>query len=362
MADLDIEKTDVLERHKGANAYNYADYSVAAQILDYAENKETFVDFDNAAKYWGYYKKYGQLKKAIDTLALYTVGKGYDTENFYKVILDRLSGIREDTSHSLFWNMMVTSLVQGDAFAEIIRNDNGSLVNLKPICPSRMRVVFGENGLIKRYEQLKLGKVSKKFQPKDIFHIINDRIGDEQHGTSVIECCEWVINAIEEAKRDYRILLHRNVVPVRIIEVDTQNTTKRNHLMTEYKEAIRKGEVLVVPKGTVEIKDTTIQVQDPIQWIQSLENYFYLAVGIPKTIASPEGVSEGASKVGYLLFEPIYTYRQVLMEADIWQQLAIKLTFKRPPSLKENMQENEQKNTSQTGFQPKETQINMERE
>jgi len=358
MTELNISKTTVLERHEGSNAFSNAEYETASQALEYSENDEVYIDFPNAAKYWGYYKKYGQLKKAIDTLSLYTVGKGYATEPYYKVIMDNWRGIGEDTAVSIFWNMEVTKYTQGDAFAEIIRDEKSNrILNVKPISPERMRVVYGKNGIIKRFEQVKNGKVDVKFKPEEIFHISNDRVGDEQRGVSVVECCEWVINAIEEARRDYRVLLHRNVVPVRIIEVDTDDTTKRNAFMTEYKDAIQKGEVLVVPKGTVSISDTKIQIQDPIQWIQSLENYFYLAVGIPKTIASPEGVSEGTSKVGYLLFEPIYTYRQTLLEADIWAQLQIRLTFNRPPSLMDNMQSNEAKNTSQTGFQPKDTQV-----
>jgi len=271
------------------------------------------------------------------------------------MIMRYWKGIGEDTSHSLFWNMLVTSLVQGDAFAEIVRKEASEgqrVINLKIISPERMRKVYGKNGLLKRYEQITTNGIIK-FKPEDIFCISNDRIGDEQRGTSVIECCEWVINAIEEARRDYRVLLHRNVVPVRIIEVDTDDTTKRNKLMTEYKAAIQAGEVLVVPKGTIEIKDTKIQIQDPIAWIQSLEAYFYLAVGIPQVIASPNAISEGTSKVGYLIFEPIYTWRQTLLEADIKQQLNIDLVFNKPPSLMDNVQTNEAKNTSQTAFQPK---------
>ena len=107
---------------------------------------------------------------------------------------------------------------------------------------------------------------------------------------------------------------------------------------------------------------TTIQIQDPIAWIQSLENYFYLAVGIPKVIASPDGLSEGSSKVGYLMFEPIYSFRQILLEADIWNQLNLQIKFNRPPSLQDNIQSNEAKNTSQTGFQPGDMQVGMSNE
>ena len=360
MVENDPTKSATIEIHKGSNAFDISDYAVDSQPLDYTEGDEVTIDFPNAAKYFGYYKKYGQLKKAIDTLSIYVVGKGFSTDINASVILDHISGWGEDTIHSILWNMQVTSMIQGNAFAEIIREQD-KIVNLKPISPERMRIILNKKGKIIRYEQIS-SSGNIKFSPKDILHICNDRIGDEQRGTSVIECCEWVIDAIEEAKRDYRVLLHRNVVPVRIVEIDTDDTTKRNTFIAQYKDAIQKGEVLIVPKGSVEIKENQIQIQDPIAWIQSLENYFYLAVGIPKVIASPDALSEGSSKVGYLVFEPIYTFRQTLLEADIWKQLGIKIKFNRPPSLQDNIQSNEAKNTSQLNFQPKDMAANISRE
>jgi len=360
MAELDVTKSTIAERHTGSNAFKMADYSVSSQSLEHTEGDKVVVSFPDAEKYIGYYKKYGQLKKAIDTLSLYVVGKGYSTDPKSQVDLDHLKGWGEDTIHSILWNMQVMSMVVGDSFAEIVRVD-GRLVNLKPISAERMKIILNKQGIIKRYEQI-TADGDKKFQPYEIFHICNDRIGDEQRGTSVVECCQWVIDAIEEARRDYRVLLHRNVVPVRIVEIDTDDATKRNSFIVQYKDAIQKGEVLVVPKGTVEFKNDQIQVQDPIAWIQSLENYFYLAVGIPKVIASPDGLSEGSSKVSYLIFEPIYTFRQLLLEADIWNQLGIRIKFNRPPSLQDNIQTNEAKNTSQIGFQPKDMEVNQSRE
>lgn len=358
MSELNVTKSATLEVHSGTNNFSSTDYTTSAQSLEYSEGKEVLIGFPDASKYFGYYKKYGQLKKAIDTLCTYVVGKGFEIpDNRTKVILEHISGWGEDTIHSILWNMVVTSMVQGDAFAEIIRKDD-TIVNLKPISPERMQIVLNEKGFIKKYVQTtKDGET--EFKKEDILHICNDRIGDEQRGTSVIECCEWVIDAIEEARRDYRVLLHRNVVPVRIIEVDTDDTAKRDKFIAQYKDAIQKGEVLVIPKGTVEIKDNQIQVQDPIAWIQSLENYFYLAVGIPKVIASPDALSEGSSKVGYLVFEPIYTFKQMLLEADLKNQLGITIKFNRPPSLQDNIQSNEAKNTSQTSFQPKDMAVNM---
>lgn len=352
MAELNITKSTVLTR-------GIEDYSTSSQALDFSMGKdEVAIDFPKAAQYFGYYKKYGQLKKAIDTLWIYVVGKGYTTDPLTEANLDNFDGWGEDTSHSIFWNMGVTSMIVGDAFAEIIEVED-KIINLKPISPERARIILNSKGRIKAYEFQNLDKAWVRLPPEKVFHICNDRIADEQRGTSVIESCQWVIDAIEEARRDYRVVLHRNVVPVRIIEVDTEDTTQRNAFMAEYKDAISKGEVLVVPKGTVEFKADQITIQDPINWIQSLENYFYLAVGIPKVIASPDNLSEGSSKVGYLIFEPIYTYRQVLFEQDLWNQLFLRLKFNRPPSLQDNIQTNEAKNTSQTGFQPKDMSVGL---
>jgi hypothetical protein len=347
MPELDISKTTILER-------NLQDYSVPSQNLDvHGDQDETFWDYPNAQKNMGYYKTIPELKKAIDALAVWTTGKGYETDQDTRAILEHITGNGKDTFKNIIWNMQVMKKAVGDSFAEIIIDkDSELLINLKPLSAERMRSVYGRNGILKRYEyKNKTGKGFKTFKPNEIFHLQNDRVGDEIHGISVIEACKWVIDARNEAMTDYRKVLHRNVIPVRIIEVDTDNTTKRDALMAEYKDAINKGEVLVVPKGVVEFKNDQITIQDPTTWIQYLENFFYQAVGIPRVIANSEGFTEASSKVGYLTFEPVYTNEQTELEEDLWAQLQIRISFNRPPSLKENMQSDEAKNTGQLGFQ-----------
>lgn len=343
-------------------------YEVSQEALDYANNDETFYDFIKSKEYLGYYKKIPELKKAVDALAMWTAGKGYITElTRDEAVLQKIRGWGEDTFQSIMKNLIVIKKIIGDSFAEIIKNDKGDLINLKPISPERVRIVCNKKGMIKRYEIInvvdKKTIISNKIQPKDMLHLCNDRVADEIHGTSVIEACKWVIDARNEAMTDYRKVLHRNVIPVRIIEIDTDDTTKRDQMISEYEDAINKGEVLVLPKGTAEIKDNTINIQDPSNWIRYLENFFYQAVGIPKIIlGGSEEFTEASSKVGYLTFEQVYMSEQTELEADIWAQLAIKIKFNRPVSLKENMKNDEAANTGQVGFQPKEAGINMERE
>lgn len=356
MGEFDLTKASGLD-------LGISDYSVSSQALDNASTNETYWDFPNAQRNIGYYKEIPELKKAIDALAIWTVGKGYTTDAITKVELMHLEGWGEDTVHSILWNMIVMKKIIGDSFAEIITDEaSGRLINLKPISPERIRIVCGKNGRIKRYEQKLTNGKSRRFSKNDILHLCNDRVGDEIHGTSVIDACKWVIDARNEALTDHRVVLHRNRVPVRIIEVDTDDTSKRNAFMTEYKDAIAKGEVLVIPKGTVDIKDETITIQDPIAWIQYLENFFYQAVGVPRVIATSENYTEAGSKIGFLTFEPIYTYEQTILEADLFNQMGIKVLFNRPPSLQDNVASDEAKNTGQTSIQPKEASVNLERE
>ena len=352
MSQLDIAKTTTTDL-----TGTVTDYSVTSQNLDSPGDMqtETWYDFPNSGEYLGYYKTIPELKKAIDALAIWTVGKGVQTDTQTKILLENLTGWGEDTFQSITENLIIQKKVFGDAFAEIIRGEDGIILNY----PGDMRVVVDNKGIIKRYEQ-RVGKGKGKptvFKPEEILHLSNDRIGNEIHGTSVIEVCKWIIDARNEAMTDYRKVLHRNVVPVRIIEIDTDNTAKRNALITEYQDAIKKGEVLVIPKGTVDIKDAPVSIQNPIEWIRYLENFFYQAVGIPRVIASAEGFSEASSKVGYLTFEPVYTREQTLLEEDIWNQMAYRVKFNRPPSLHGLMEETEEKNVGQVGIEPSEVQV-----
>jgi protein required for attachment to host cells len=279
-------------------------------------------------------------------------------------MLDRVIGWGEDSIEAIFNNLIIQKKIFGDAFAEIIRDDRGLVLNLKPLYAGDMRVVVDSKGMIKYYEQRtknnKDGAI--KFETHEILHLVNDRIANEIHGTSVIEAVQWVIDARNEAMADYRKVLHRNVVPVRIIEIDSDNTTKRDQLISQYQDAIAKGEVLVIPKGTVEIKDNTINIQDPITWIKYLENFFYQAVGIPKVIlGGSEEFTEASSKIGYLTFEQVYSKEQRELEADLLNQLGVTIKFNKPVSLKNELLQSESKNTGQTGFQQSETTAGLTR-
>lgn len=342
------------------------DYSVATQNLDSPQDQDdNFWTNPNFAKNLGYYKTIPELKKAIDNIAIWSVGKGYD-DSQNAVPLSTINGWGEDSFQSIMQNMITMKKISGDAFAEIVRNDKGTLINLKPLNPGNIRIVVGKNGIIKRYDQLnKLGKVNASFKPEEIFHISNDRVGDEIHGVSVVDACLWVINARHEAMTDWRRILHRSTI--RVMYIDSDDTTKLTQVKTQYADAINKGEVMVVPakrggEGGVEFEDLVCPpVSNFLEWIRYLEGFFYQAVGIPRVIATSENFTESNGKVGFLTFEPIYTNEQSNMENDLFNQLGIKITFNRPPSLSGIVAQSEKANTGQTGFQPSEMQVGMTR-
>ncbi len=357
MAETDLANAEVTNMEGRVK-----DFSVDSYVTDAAgDQKETIYINTKWAQQLGYYKKIPELQKSINALAIWTTGKGYTTNSATEALLDNITGWGEDTFLSIMNSMLITKKIGGDSFAEIIRNeDTGTLINLKPLDPSKVRVVVNRKGLIERYELLsKINKGVKKVKPNKILHLCNDRVADEIHGTSVIDACEWVILARNEAMEDWKRVLHRNVVPVRIIEVDEDDTTKIKALKKQYEDVINKGEVIIVPKGNVEIKDSNPVLQDSLSTIKYYENFFYQAVGIPKIIlGGSQEFTEASSKIGYLTYEQIYAREQKELEADLWNQMAIKIEFVKPASLKNELLSDEKKDTPKTGLtaaQPNET-------
>jgi hypothetical protein len=357
MADTDISKTAV--------PTTISDYSLGTLKPDSpADQKETYYDHTNFTKWFKHYKKIAKIKKAIDGYATWILGKGYEADPIYESQLDHINGWGEDTFQSILWNMIVMKKVGEDAYAEIIRDSNtGILLNLKPLNTERMRNVTGPNGRIIRYEYRQANKSIVKLDPNKVLHLCNNRVVDEIHGVSDVEAVEWIVEFQEEMMRDLRKIMHRNGV-VRVIEVDTDDTTKMNAYKVQWKDAIEKGDVLLLPKGVAEAKDWhgNIDIPGILSVIKYLDNLFYMSIGVPRVIlGGSEEFTEASSKIGYLTFEQIYLKEQTELEADLWNQLAIKVKFNKPASLKNEMLGSEEKNTGQVGFQPNESEVNVER-
>jgi len=157
----------------------------------------------------------------------------------------------------------------------------------------------------------------------------------------------------------YRKVLNRSTV--RVIYVDSDDIATLQSLRNQWRDGIKNRDVILLPgkKGQeMEVADYEVPAIDPfIRWIEYLDRRIYQSLGVPKAIADTADFTEAASKVGYMTFEPVYVEEQTLLEQDLWNQLAVKVKFNRPPSLAGTMQKDEKKNTGQTGFQANETQL-----
>lgn len=355
MAEKDITQTTNTELNS-----NVDDFNVNSDTIDEGGiNKESYWDNPNWSEYLGYYKSIPELKKAIDALAYWTAGKGFNADIRTTNMLRLIKGWGEDTFQSIMQNLLVVKKINGDAFAEIIRDKTNPLIilNLKPLNPANMRIVVDKKGIIKRYDVLNNLKTKKEsFDPEDILHLSNDRIASEIHGISVVEACKWVIDAKNEAMSDWRRISHR--ATVRVLYVDEDDSQRLASLKRDYSEAVNKGELIILPvkREEADFEDLTLPPHTAfMDWIRYLENFFYQAVGIPKIIlGGSQDFTEASSKIGYLTFEQVYMSEQRLLEDDLFSQLGIEITFERPISLKDDAAGSEAKNTGQVGIQENE--------
>ena len=144
------------------------DYSVNSVLTDGQQDQdETTWQNENWAQYLGYYKNIPELQTAIDAHACWTMGAGFEADEITQLVLNNISGNGKESFNTILSNMIRTFTIGGDAFAEIIRDDDGVLVNLKPLDPSSIVIVQDRKGRIKRYEQ-----VSRAKQPNKRLHPI----------------------------------------------------------------------------------------------------------------------------------------------------------------------------------------------
>jgi hypothetical protein len=339
------------------------DFIVNSKALDTANgNKdgEYYWYFDKATQNYGYYSQIPEIFSAANALATWAVSKGWNTDDMnLRIELEHVTGMGKDTFAQIMWNHEVVKLVVGDSFCEVKRKDN-TIINMIPISPERIRIVY-KDGRILRYETWNTNEW-KKIKKEDMLHSSNKRIGDQVHGTSQIDACKWIIDARNEALIDGRLIQNRGKA-LGIAYYKTDNAGKIAYANSQIEKAVKNGEMVGLPEGTVEIREfPTKSIVDRQTWIAYLENFFYQTFGVPRSIVSSDGTSEVGGKMGHVIFEVVYSKEQMDLEEDLWNQQAIKIKFNRPPSLGGLLQETEQKNSGQLNMQPNDVMATMNRE
>jgi hypothetical protein len=346
MGNLDITQTSTTSLDTKVD-----NFSVASKVIDQATSEDTIWANDHFDQNLSYYLTIPEYKKAIDTYATWVLGRGYTCDANVKLILEDVRGWGEDTFLSILWNMLVVKKFHGDSYAEIIRDEDGEMINLKPLNPRNVKHVCSKKVVLKHYLFVKNDNKEIKIDKKDMLHLCNDRIADEIHGRSVGECVKWIIDARNEAMSDVRRIAHRSTI--RILYIEEDNKERLTSLKTDYADAMNKGELLILPiaagDGSKFEDLSTPPIQQIMEWIAYLENFFYQAVGVPKSIVGGvQDTTEAASKVGMVVFDPIYLREITDLQEDLWNQLPLRINFTGQKSMMDNVQTDESKNTGQT--------------
>ena len=334
---------------------------------------ETTYSSENWPKYNGYYRtNRGGTKAKIDKFAMWAIGKGYDADEATSKILNQIRGNGKDSFNSIMENQIRVKKINGDSFAHIIRDKtiidkakniankitlgfvryapgSGTLLNLKPLNPSRTRVVFGEDGMILRYEQMDMTgkKVIKIFNPNEIFHLINDREADEGHGISIYEGIAEKLDKIQQLDNDMSTVFHRYVMPLMKFALNTDDPTKISKFKAKAKTALEGGDPLFIPMGAVEADALSIPqfaTLDPLKWRESWGQDSVMDIGIPELVLGrAAGVTEASAKVVYLSFQQTVEDEQREDEEQLLLQLGIELKYEFPARIEENLGKDEGK-------------------
>ena len=340
-------------------------YSVGSQDTDgVPANGELVYQMKDWSKNLGYYKSIPELQTAVDAKALWTMGAGFEADDATVLLLDTIKGHGKDSFNSILSNMIRVYTVAGDSFAEVIRDDGGYLVNLKPLDPSSIAIVYSSKGRIIRYEQTAKAKPNKVFQPDEILHLSRKRIADEVHGISVIPSVEMIINMRNEAMTDWKRVLHRNISPLIIWHLDTDDTTKIAAFKTKTDAATALGENMYIPKGTVEpevISTAQNAVLNPLAWINQLNDYFFQAVMVPQIIIGQgKEFTDASGKIVYLAYEQSVKAEQLYLEEQILNQLNLEVKFNFPASLQNELISSNDKSPVSGAAEPNDTTVEME--
>ena len=345
------------------------DWSVDHEDTDGAMgDKETSYINTNWAKQLGYYKNIPELKIAIDTKANWVMGAGFETDYKTEIELSVIKGNGKDSFNSIIKNQSKVKDIGGDSFAEVIRDEEDNLINLKPLNPGTIKTVQNHKGRLLRYEQIgRTKEVLRRYKPHEIFHLSRERIADEIHGVCVSDSVEEIIEARNEAMSDWKKVLHRNIQPKRIWYVDTDDTTEIAAFKAKVDEASKDFENIIVPKGTVETEIATVAPNETLSALPTIDkynDYFFQAVGVPQIIiGNAKEFTDASGKIVYLAFEQSIKAEQLYIEEQVLGQLNIYIELTFPATLQQDTisgKEEVEEEPQEQAAQPKDMEAGLE--
>ena len=180
-------------------------------------------------------------------------------------------------------------------------------------------------------------KKKKIFRPDQMFHLSRDRVADEIHGDSVVPSVEWIILARNEAMEDWKQVMHRNVKPMIIWKLDTDDEDEIADFKAKVGSAKNDGENMYIPKDTAEPDVISIAPNatlNALAWIDKLNDYFFQVVNVPQIImGNAKEFTDASGKIVYLAYEQAVKAEQLYMEEQVLNQLGVEIKLTFPASL-----------------------------
>ena len=339
MAETDIDKTQISNMNSSVS-----DIEVAPQSLDSPTNqKENPYVNDEWTQQLGYYNDIPEVMAVVDAKARWTLGKGFVADPETTMLLDTIKGITKDTFNTILENMVRIYQIGGDAFAEIITDDEGFLINLKPLSPKNMRIVANQKGIIIRYEQIdksdpnNIKVIGKPIIPEKMLHLMRNRLGDQFHGTSMLKALADIINSRNEALKLQRKIMRRYAVPTIIWKLDTDIESEITAFKAKAELVSDRGDNYFIPKGAADHELLAVPPNatlNTITWIKELNNYFFQAAGCPQIIVgNASEFTDASAKISYLAWQQTIEEEQLYIEEAILSQLNLVIDLVFPASL-----------------------------
>jgi len=347
---VDINKTTVLDYGKPVFTIGNAD-------TDGVTGKRTEWQNTKWKEQYGAFVNVGEYQNALLMKGIWNTGKGWTADSRTTIILNNLTGWGKDTWDDIIFNMDVTSMAGGDAYAQIIKVDN-IIVNLKPLNPGTMKIIVNDEGRITSYEQMSRTnekEIVKTYKPEEIFHLSYNRIADQIHGISIYDKLKKIILADEKRFEIMQSVMAYQAVPFIIWKIKTDDQTKIDNFVTRVRTVRQKYGDLFVPDDENIATWEVVSIspgQILMDWGDELRNKFYRAVGLPQIV--PGGGEQGTgseSRTIYLAFEQLVAQRQLYLKRQIWSQLRLEVTFNAPTTMAELIGDTEQKTNVMGGMQ-----------
>ncbi len=299
--------------------------------------------------YNGYYKNHISVKSVINKLGMWTVGKGFKADKRTENILKKIRGWGKDTFNSIMSNQIRVMHINGDSYAEIIRDKSERIINLKPLNPGSIKHVVNSQGMLIKYRQILTTGTEEDIPLENVFHLCLNRDADEIHGTGSIQALTTFLDKIKQVDEDMAILFHRFVVPLVIWKLNTDDPTAMAKFKAQSKIARNGGDDMVIPDtatdwSLLEAGVGVGKIIDPMSWRNKWTEEVIKGGGVPALIMAIEaGTTEASSKMVYLAWQQVIEDAQRTLEDQVEAQLGLTIKYEFPARIEENLGEDEGK-------------------